>query len=366
MSHNYNLASGSNNQHFDIGAAQAVPMLQQGTMSADGQRRLAAVLNDSQNQLNSLPFGLLSPAHPTGDGMELDDPAFADSSASGSFAAVLKKRSGGTLQVLPCTKAMKNKVRNTMDKLGRLQLKLVFFGQADTLEKRKKYFQFRLVGVDSIGADVKNTLDTAVAKEVLDALVNDTKAEIKRLEDVLPKFGTQLRTELEKLQELATIDFPPLDGDIALSEDQKMVLSLWERTITYNVRWFGEELAKMQAGLLSKVMSRVNSIHVLLIRAKLDECIDSIKNILTNITYSYSEETPDQSHGSGSGRPSASQPQYGQKKTRSARRRQNQRQKKQEAAHLEEGQNNQTSSTSLNQGSSGYRAEERQQTKVGP
>src|SRR3954463_8380557 len=161
MSHNYNLAAGSNNQqHFDICAAQAVPMLQQGTMSADGQRRLAAVLNDSQNQLNSLPFGLLSPAHPTGDGMDLDDPAFADSSVSSSFAAVLKKRSGGTLQVLPCTKAMKNKVRNTMDKLGCLHLTIIFFCLTGTLCKKKKKYQFRLVGVDSIGADVKNTLDT--------------------------------------------------------------------------------------------------------------------------------------------------------------------------------------------------------------
>src|SRR3954452_9222940 len=361
MSHFNNLASGNNTpQHFNIGAADAVPVLRQGNMNADGQQRLAAVLTTSQNQLNSLPLGLLSPAHLTGDGMELDDPAFADSSASGSFAAVLKKRSGGTLQVLPCTKAMKNKVRNTMDKLGRLRLKLVSFGQADTLEKRKKYFQFRLVGVDSIGADVKNTLDTAVAKEVLDALVNNTKAEIKRLEDVLPKFGTQLRTELEKLQELATIDFLPSDGDVALSEDQKMVLSLWERTITYNVRWFGEELAKMQAGLLSKVMSRVNSIHVLLIRAKLEELIDSILDVLINLPNSTIEESSFHANGSGSGGAEAPQPQYRKEKTRSAKHHQKRLQQK-EAAHLQEG-HQQTSLSSLNQGKEGQRFEKRKGT----
>src|SRR4051794_37020986 len=271
MSHNYNLAAGSNNQqHFDICAAQAVPMLQQGTMSADGQRRLAAVLNDSQNQLNSLPFGLLSPAHPTGDGMELDDPAFADSSASGSFAAVLKKRSGGTLQVLPCTKAMKNKVRNSMDKLGRLRLKLVSYGQADTLDKQKKFYQFRFLTIDTIDEQLKKDLEANIGKEVLKTLQADCKQEIKRLEDLLPQFGTQLRTELEALRTAATIDFPTENSDESPSEDQKLVYSLWERTIIYNVRWFGEELAKLQAGLLSKVLSKVNSIHVLLIRAKLD------------------------------------------------------------------------------------------------
>src|SRR5215212_6045454 len=110
MAHQQESAAGPSNARFyNLNLQNALPSLQQGNLDAQSQAQLAAHLNTVQNDLNQLPFGLFSPApHTDGDAMDEDAPAFAEK--SGSFAAALKKRSGGTLQVLPCTKAMKNRV----------------------------------------------------------------------------------------------------------------------------------------------------------------------------------------------------------------------------------------------------------------
>src|ERR1044072_9393112 len=107
-------SSGSNDRiYYELGLDGAIEGLQAGQLDPPTQQTLATTLNAIQTELHTLPVGLLSPRRADDEAIEVDEAAFA--AKPNSFAAVLKKRSGGTLQLLPCTKAMKNRVRNIVE-----------------------------------------------------------------------------------------------------------------------------------------------------------------------------------------------------------------------------------------------------------
>ena len=167
---------------------------------------------------------------------------------------------------------------NLLNKSRRLAAKLVAFGDAQSLDKQKKYFQFRLVGVDDIDTDLKKALDNQVGKAVVDTLCQDATKELAALEEAQKGLPDKLDGEINHLATLALALLPKdHEGNIVRSQcndQQRAVYDLWANTKTYNLRWFAEQVIKLQAGLDNKVCpdSRVLTI-----------CFDICNVVLTEI-----------------------------------------------------------------------------------
>src|SRR5947199_8833551 len=166
---------------------------------------------------------------------------------------------------------MKQRTKNLLDKVRRLSSRLISVRSADTLEKQKKYFQFRLVGVEDISTTIKKALDEKVGNEVIDALRNDITAQIEQANSALAALPDKLSQELEHLADVATFSFPKdNDGKFLLSrfsDEQKSISQLWKDNITYNKRWYTEQVTKMKAGLDDKVRPVNDLVHTILSNA---------------------------------------------------------------------------------------------------
>src|SRR3954464_13671181 len=177
--------------------------LSSGSLNPNGQQALGQWLHTQQEQLNTLPLvqGLVSPNPYANQGNMEGIEITAGSSAA---AASVNLRKGSLLEVLPCTRTMKTHAKNLLAKLTRLRVRLVNLGAANTLEKQKKYFQFRLVSIEDIDSEKKQALDRKVGEEVLKTLVADVDAVIKQCEEEQLTFGEKLQKELVDLSNAAT------------------------------------------------------------------------------------------------------------------------------------------------------------------
>ena len=223
-----------------------------GQFSADVSNSIAARIAFLQTKVVSSSSG--STSAPSGH-----DPMNIDNVQDTSNPVHMNLNPKEPLKLLNCTKSMKQRASNLLDKCRRLSQKVVALGDADSLEKQKKYFQFRLVGVDDIDTEMKKDLDTKVGRNVVDCLRNDVTKQLHTSQQALKDLPTRLTAELNHLADLACTEFPRLASDNrkydieALTEDQKEVYDLWEKTIKYNGRWYTEQITKMKAGLDNKV-----------------------------------------------------------------------------------------------------------------
>src|ERR1051325_10006064 len=110
-----------------------------------------------------------------------------DEDQPATFGSTLEQRQKRPLTLLPATKTMRLKAKNDMEKLARLRSRFLRLGQDDTLVKKKKHFQFRLVGVDSIPKASLEQLETEIAGSVMTCLKTDITSQIQALESSIPK-----------------------------------------------------------------------------------------------------------------------------------------------------------------------------------
>src|SRR3954452_6413218 len=321
--------SGFKTVNFDV--PQLVrDQLAAGSLGANDQLTLLQRINAHEKNLSELPLvtGLVSPSHgPTGDQMQ-----------GVVNSAALTLSVNDKLQILPCTRAMKTHAKNLLGKLARLRARLVSFGDCGSLEKQKKYFQFRLVGIEDIDVKEKKTLDEKVGKLVIDTLVTDVTAQLTLVENEQKTFGERLQTELDDLAAAAMVLFP--ENIFDLTDEQKRVKELWKNTITYNIRWFGNALVNLQAGLESKVN---NPAWPIVFRNKIKEHeIEMITNFYIVLSKHCLDETNDPETVDGSrrgGRPSQTSQTQQQSSSKSSRRRQNKKERQQQKKVPRKGRN---------------------------
>jgi hypothetical protein len=250
--------------------------LRSGNLSPQDQVLLAQMLDLQSQRLGNLPLVALTP-NPRNDnsmeGVELSGSASTSSASSGR-----------RLQVLPCTRSMKTLASNKAEKLARLRTRLVGLGAADSLNKQKQWFQFRLVAVEDIDKDKKKELDASVGAEVVKSLVADVTAEIEKIEAECLELGPKLEQEIASLARSA-IDTTPPEGKAAIEK-------LWADIQLYNARWFAEELLKIKAGLSKKVKTKALPVlHRKAIFVIFEKAFFNITHNLASVDIAFDEET---------------------------------------------------------------------------
>ena len=205
--------SGLNNNFrtIQLGVGEGdLAALAAGQMAPERQANLSTYLRQQDTLLRSLPLvtGVLSPRPPVDGDMEGVTSIASASVAAATLSASSSTNKGSLLEVLSCTRAMKTHAKNLLAKLTRLRVRLVNLKDATSLEKQKKYFQFRLVTVENIDQQKKAALDKAVGDKVMETLVADVVQLIKDLETEQTKFGEKLQNELDQLAFATIISFP--------------------------------------------------------------------------------------------------------------------------------------------------------------
>jgi len=138
------------------------------------------------------------------------------------------------------TKKMISHASNLHDRIMRLNKRLVDLVAADSLDKKKKFFQFRLVGVHSIGTEEMKTLNTNIAAEVMLRLTNDVNNEITSCKHLLGNCAARLETELKNSSTSALLAS-------SLSEEEKTTLEqFYKDNLIYNMRYFADQLLEIK------------------------------------------------------------------------------------------------------------------------
>src|ERR1044071_7333755 len=117
----------------------------------------------------------------------------------------------------------------------------------------------------------------------------------------------------------------------AAADQKDAVDKLWADTITYNTRWFAEQLVVFQAGLVTKVIKKaLPPVHIKAIDDCINECLLIVYANLALVLDNSSELAFEKTSIGGAARKQPGQAQYEQT-SRSSRRRQKRRQQKTEA-----------------------------------
>lgn len=241
--------------------------LSEGKLHPEGQQQLAHEIHGFNESLANIPTGFVFPS-PLHQGAEMDvDVEVGGSSGSGSK----NTDKGLRLQVVSKTKQMKTFARNKLQQLERLNKKLVTLGAADNLEKRKKFFQFRLVDVDHIRAATKLQMDTDIADATVNGLTNDLNWEIDDVKTKISRCADELKRELEELRDHAL-------SLSSLTELEKLKLaSWWNDNIKFNIENFNNSLIIMKTNPSKKVFSR-NTIDISLEKLVIETIDEAIVN----------------------------------------------------------------------------------------
>src|SRR3990170_4157991 len=272
------MSSSSKIPQFDSELGTA---LTEGNLSSEGQQQLAHEIITFNETLATIPTGfVLTPPPNLGADMDVDVEV-GGSSGSGSKNA----DKGLRLQVVSKTKQMKTFARNKLQQLERLNKKLVSLGAADNLEKRKKFFQFRLVDVDHIRQATKLKLDTDVADATIQAILNDTNWEIEEIRTSLDNCANKLKSELAELQNQALSL-----SSLTYSERDKLS-SWWSENIKFNLENFNNSLIIMKTNPSKKVFSR-NTIDISLKKLVIETIDEAIVNCELLINSLFTEHYP--------------------------------------------------------------------------
>ena len=275
MSHQQQSAQSSDSPFAIQIPSGVLTRLSEGNLGAEEQRALVNHLSGENVRLVQLGSGANTPLSHL---MDVD----SSTVAPGNNNLNLPGGRGRRLQILTCTRNMKTLAKNTIEKLARLRLRLVKLGEADSHEKQKQYFQFRLVQVEDIDKDNKKELDGKVGSAVAEVLTKDIQDLVTALESEQKELGARLKQELTDAAEAAFAK--------ASADSVAQVKALWGDLITYNVRWFAEELVKFEAGLTTKVfMKALPSSEQINIRVNLNVLLTNVYIIIANLCADYSD-----------------------------------------------------------------------------
>ncbi|CAB4491791.1 unnamed protein product [Rhizophagus irregularis] len=158
------------------------------------------------------------------------------------------------LELLSNTKAMKTCVRNLLQKLARVRVRLVKVSEvknSNNLARAKKFYQYRLVSEDNseikIFEDNRKQLDTDIATCTMNILVKDLDEQITAIKEQINSVGPQLRKELEDAA-LHALSSPDLSDT-----EKESLRTQWDSTITYNMDWLEKEITKLKQSPAPKV-----------------------------------------------------------------------------------------------------------------
>src|SRR5436305_316074 len=230
---------------------------------------------------------------------------------------------------LPATKAMKTHVKNLISKYSRLQDRLLKYNalidnendaidlstvlkDENAVKAAKKFYQFRLLDIQSIRKDTLAEMDKVIAGQVVLLLLKDVQSD---LNDIVTKVSAAPET---LRQELTDYKNKALGMSLISEQDKQTYGPWWDQQITHNINKLNIFVMSCKAGATSAVSVVIDLV------AK--ECHNICNNILfgdLGAPLQYEVQGPHNSKPTYEKEPA-------KKKGRSQRRRQQRRSQKRE------------------------------------
>ncbi|PKY61483.1 hypothetical protein RhiirA4_486532 [Rhizophagus irregularis] len=192
--------------------------------------------------------------------MILEDatPLFHNANAPSGLASLTKDF--GRLHELPPTKSMKTFTKNLIAKIERLQKRLLSYanlaritdddgwlynpldGSPNLVEHNavKKFYQFRLVGIDTMRKSNLEHLNRAVSTAVAASLYTDVNEDLNDAKEKLSGAPTFLSAELNELKDSA------IASSLLDDTDKIKMGEYWDQLIKYNSRLLEQHLLKLK------------------------------------------------------------------------------------------------------------------------
>src|SRR3954447_14080910 len=169
----------------------------------------------------------------------------------------------GKLAELPATKAMKTHVKNLISKYSRLQTRLLKYNELlesgsdedpialkntdEAVKAAKKFYQFRLLDLQSIRKDTLAELDRSLAAHVVFFLHQDVNNDLKDIVSKVAAAPQTLRQDLEHYKNQA------LSSSLLMSQEKIKYEGWWDQQITHNVERLKTFCIACKAGATSAV-----------------------------------------------------------------------------------------------------------------